>query len=102
MTHKELKTRWQEKHHFPFIDMPNQYDSNITIISETILPWEKVLNVSENKHFQVTVIAYCRSEKRNSGAIQWISSLNKSTTFDTIQGGILAGSCKIHPSIQKN
>ena len=102
MTHKKLKPRWQENLHFPFIDVCHLSDPNITSISETILLWDEVLNVSENKHFQVAVFADCRSEKCNSRAIQWTQGLNKFVILGPFQGGILAESRKIHPSIQKN
>jgi hypothetical protein len=102
MSFKELKGRQQEKHKFPFIDVCTSHDREITGRGVKIILWVKVWGKAENKLFQDAVILDCHSENRSSEAIQWIQDLNKSFTFGPFQGGILAGSRKIHPSIQKN
>lgn len=83
------------------IDVREPYEAEIANIGAELIPMgtipQNVDKISKDKK----VIVHCRSGKRSGDVIQWLEAHHKFDNLHNLEGGILAWSTLIDPTIGK-
>ena len=101
ITVKELKTKEDNNEDFQLIDVREEYEFEIANLGAELIPMNEVLANHDKIAKDKPVIIHCRSGKRSASVID---ALEKQFGFDNLynlEGGILAYSDEIDPSIPK-
>lgn len=101
ITVKELKALKDSGEDFQLIDVrePNEYE--VAEIGGELIPLATVPQNAEKFAKDKKVVVHCRSGKRSANAIQYLEQQHGFDNLYNLEGGILAWSDEIDPSVAK-
>ena len=99
ITVQELKKWIDEKKNFQLVDVRESFETDIASIGGDLIPLGQVLQNSEKIEKDRDVVIYCRSGRRSAEAILQLQNKDGYENLYNLQGGIIAWSQEIDPSI---
>lgn len=98
---KELKALMDSGEDFQLIDVrePNEYE--VAEIGGELIPLATVPTNADKIAKDKKVVIHCRSGKRSANAVQFLEQQHGFDNLYNLEGGILAWSDEIDPSIPK-
>lgn len=97
---QELKELKESGADFQLIDVREDFEYEMSNIGGTLIPLGGILIEAEKIDKNKPVVIMCRSGKRSAAAIMQLEQRLGYTNLSNLQGGILAWSEEIDPSIQ--
>lgn len=101
VTVKELDQLMKDGADIQLIDVREPYEVEIAEIGAEVIPMGTVPQNVEKFSRKKQVIVHCRSGKRSGDVILWLEANHGFENLYNLEGGILAWSREIDPSIQQ-
>jgi len=100
ITVEELKTLMDSGSDFQLIDVREPYENDICTLNGTLIPMGEVPNNVEQFDREKQVVVHCRSGKRSGNVIDFLEQNHGFTNLYNLEGGILAWSAQIDPTME--
>lgn len=97
----ELDKLIKEGADIQLIDVRESYEAEVAAIGAELIPMGTIPQNVEKISRDKQVIVHCRSGKRSGDVIQWLEANHGFENLYNLEGGILAWSAQIDPSIQQ-
>lgn len=96
---QELKSMIDNGEDFQLIDVRENWESEFANIGGELIPQGQIMEQAEKVSKDKKVVVYCRSGKRSANVIALLEQNLKLDNLYNLEGGILAWSSEIDPSI---
>jgi sulfur-carrier protein adenylyltransferase/sulfurtransferase len=97
----DLKVMMENKEDFQLIDVREPHEYEISNLGGQLIPLSEIPNSIDKIDRTKKVIIHCRSGARSGQAVQWLEKNHGFTNLINLQGGILAWSNQVDPSLPK-
>ena len=97
----DLKKMQDDGQDFQLVDVREQNEFDFANLGGELIPLGTVLDNADKIEKDKTVVVHCRSGKRSATAIQQLQNKFGFENLYNLQGGILAYSDQVDPSIPK-
>lgn len=101
ITVKELKQLMDSGEAFQLVDVREPNEFEVAQIGGELMPLATVPDNVDKFSKDKKVVVHCRSGKRSANAIQFLEQQHGFDNLYNLEGGILAWSDEIDPSVQK-
>ncbi len=98
---KDLKARLDSGEDLQLIDVREEDEREIASIGGELIPLQTLLEQEQKIRRSGMVVVYCRSGGRSSRAVEALQNEKKFTNLWNLDGGILAWSDDVDPTVQK-
>lgn|SRR2546428_4845881 len=99
ITVQELKKKIDTNENFQLIDVREEFEYQDANLGGELIPLGNILLESDKISKDKDVVIHCRSGKRSAAAIMQLEQQYGFTNLYNLEGGILAWSAEIDPSI---
>ncbi len=101
MNVQQLKSLIDSGEDFQLIDVREPYESEICQIGGELIPMAEVMQRVDAIARDKKVVVHCRSGKRSASVIHALEQAHGFTNLYNLEGGVLAWSDQIDPSLPK-
>ncbi|HLU87390.1 MAG TPA: rhodanese-like domain-containing protein [Taishania sp.] len=96
---QELKSMFENQEEFILIDVREQHEFEQANLGGNLIPTSEFANRYTEIPKEGKVVVHCRSGMRSANVIQWLEQNLGHTNLYNLEGGIMAWSQQIDPSL---